>query len=111
MPDPMNKTDSGTVSDPNLNPLFQNPVLGQHMGRWAEVYFTNPPEKRREAVQQLLRELAADSKAERTTIENRHRATGGNSRSSNGIALMVRCVLPLPSVVCRQCGEKSSGVS
>jgi hypothetical protein len=105
VPDPMNKTDSGTVSDPNLNPL-SNPVLGQHMGRWAEVYFTNPPEKRREAVQQLLRELAADSKAERTTIENRHEQVETpdpvmESRSWPD-------VLPLP-VVCRQCGEKSLG--
>lgn len=31
------------------------------MGRWAEVYFTNPPEKREEAVLELLRELEADN--------------------------------------------------
>ena len=34
-----------------------NPLLGQNMGRWAEVYFTSPPEKREEAVLNLLREL------------------------------------------------------
>jgi len=101
----MNKPDSVTVPDPNLNPL-SNPVLGQHMGRWAEVYFTTPPEKRREAVQQLLRELAADSKTEGATIENRHEAVETpdpvmESRSWSE-------VLPLP-VVCRQCGEKSLG--
>jgi hypothetical protein len=34
-----------------------NPLLAAHMGRWAEVYFTNPPEKREQAVSELLREL------------------------------------------------------
>jgi hypothetical protein len=46
------------LPSPELNPLL-NPILGQHMGRWAEVYFTTPPEKREEAVLELLRELAA----------------------------------------------------
>lgn len=45
-----------TLPLPELNPL-QNPILGQHMGRWAEVYFTSPPEKREQAVLELLREL------------------------------------------------------
>jgi hypothetical protein len=45
-----------TLPQPELNPLL-NPVLGRHMGRWAEVYFTSVPEKREEAVLQLLREL------------------------------------------------------
>jgi hypothetical protein len=31
------------------------------MGRWAEVYFTSPPEKREEAVLNLLRELEEDA--------------------------------------------------
>jgi len=39
-----------------LNPLT-NPVLGQNLGRWAQVYFTNPPEKRDQAVNALLQEL------------------------------------------------------
>jgi hypothetical protein len=34
-----------------------NPLLGQNLGRWAQVYFTNPPEKRELAVTALLREL------------------------------------------------------
>jgi len=32
------------------------------MGRWAEVYFTSPPEKREEAVLELLRELQGDDR-------------------------------------------------
>ena len=43
---------------PELNPLL-NPILADNMGRWAEVYFTSPPEKREEAVLDLLRELQA----------------------------------------------------
>src|SRR5947209_15929201 len=57
-------TNSGNnLSDPKdstsrseLNPL-QNPTLGRNLGRWAQVYFTNPPEKREQAVVELLREL------------------------------------------------------
>ena len=55
-------TNSGNnASDPKaqsseLNPL-QNPTLGKNLGRWAQVYFTNPPEKREQAVVELLREL------------------------------------------------------
>jgi hypothetical protein len=52
-----------TLPDPKLNPLL-NPVLAAHMGRWAEVYFTAPPEKREEAVWELLRELRNDSPPE-----------------------------------------------
>ena len=48
-----------TLPAPELNPLL-NPVLGQHMGRWAEVYFTSPPEKREQAVLELLRELEGE---------------------------------------------------
>ncbi|MFZ0760165.1 MAG: hypothetical protein WAM69_09465 [Candidatus Sulfotelmatobacter sp.] len=35
-----------------------NPILAAHLGRWAEVYFTSPPEKRGQAISELLRELA-----------------------------------------------------
>lgn len=44
------------LPDPELNPMT-NTLLAQNMGRWAEVYFTTPPERRDEAVQELLREL------------------------------------------------------
>jgi len=49
---------SGTLPRAELNPLL-NPLLAENMGRWAEVYFTSPPEKREEAVLDLLRELEA----------------------------------------------------
>src|SRR5438445_12166981 len=38
----------------DLNPLI-NPVLGRNLGRWAQVYFTSPPEKREAASGELLR--------------------------------------------------------
>jgi len=47
---------------PELNPLV-NPLLAENMGRWAQVYFTSPPEKREHAVQELLRELGAEYSA------------------------------------------------
>jgi TPR repeat protein len=34
-----------------------NPLLERHLGRWAEVYFTSPPESREQAVEELLQEL------------------------------------------------------
>jgi len=45
----------------NLDPL-QNPLLNQHMGRWAEVYCTTPPEQRDQAVSELLHELEAEER-------------------------------------------------
>ena len=56
VPHPPDKPDVNTLPDPELNPLL-NPLLAAHMGRWAEVYFTNPPEKREQAISDLLREL------------------------------------------------------
>ncbi len=48
------------LPNPELNPL-QNATLGRHLGRWAQVYFTSPPEKREQAVGDLLRELEAET--------------------------------------------------
>jgi rubrerythrin len=45
--------------EPELNPIL-NPLLAAYMGRWAEVYFTSPPESREQAVADLLRELAGE---------------------------------------------------
>ena len=48
-----------TLPRPELNPLL-NPLLAENMGRWAEVYFTAPVDRREEAVLDLLRELEAE---------------------------------------------------
>jgi|SRR5450755_70346 TPR repeat protein len=47
---------------PELNPLT-NPVLEQNLGRWAKVYFGNPPAKREQAVNNLLEEIRRESGA------------------------------------------------
>src|SRR5271166_899079 len=63
VPHPTDKSDLNTLPDPELNPLL-NPLLAEHMGRWAEVYFTNPPEKREQAIAELLRELESNPSPE-----------------------------------------------
>jgi hypothetical protein len=57
---PTDEPDVTSLPEPDLNPLI-NPLLAKHMGRWAEVYFTSPPEKRAEAVSELVRELTRSS--------------------------------------------------
>jgi ribosomal protein L40E len=47
-------------SSSELNPLT-NPVLEQHLGRWAKVYFGTPPAKREQAVSNLLEEIKRES--------------------------------------------------
>lgn len=56
-----------TLPRPELNPLL-NPLLGDNMGRWAEVYFTAPPEKREEAVLELVRELESGNSGNHSSI-------------------------------------------
>lgn len=76
-------TESGPAPDCELNPL-SNPVLAANLGRWAEVYFTNPPERRAQAVAALLRELqieasrkseASDSETSQPEIADAEAAT------------------------------------
>ena len=57
MAQPTDESNVRILPDPELNPLL-NPLLAAHMGRWAEVYFTSPPERRAQAVSDLVRELA-----------------------------------------------------
>jgi len=57
---------SGTIPSAELNPLL-NPLLAENMGRWAEVYFTSAPERREQAVLELLRELEAQRAQKKET--------------------------------------------
>src|ERR1035438_381864 len=61
---PTDESKTSILPASDLNPL-QNPLLGAHMGRWAEVYFTTPPEKRAQAVSDLVRELSNNPMSER----------------------------------------------
>jgi hypothetical protein len=47
---------------PELNPLL-NPLLEQNLGRWAKVYFSTPPAKREQAINNLLEEIKHESGA------------------------------------------------
>ncbi len=98
MPDP-DKPSQSTLPRPELNPLL-NPVLAANMGRWAEVYFTNPPEKREEAILELLRELestegggAAEASPQAGGTEPKRARTGS--------------VLDAVAVVCASCGHEN----
>lgn len=89
-----------TLPPAELNPML-NPVLGENMGRWAEVYFRSPPEKRDEAVLELLQELNAKKAHEETApapIPARDRVPAPKAAWNPPDEL-----LPCPS-----CGEKNS---
>ncbi|MFZ1142345.1 MAG: zinc-ribbon domain-containing protein [Candidatus Sulfotelmatobacter sp.] len=95
-----------TLTPPELNPLL-NPLLAQNMGRWAQVYFTSPPEKREQAVQELVRELEA---ANSTRPENAVAAPSSAREQET------EPILPPPSqapevqptlVRCHACGRKN----
>lgn len=86
MPRPQNSTPDISDSPAELNPLL-NPVLGEHMGRWAEVYFTNPPELRDAAVLDLLHELQERKPQVRNSHANN---TGPSARTS------ARIIAPWP---------------
>ena len=101
------KFDAETLPDPELNPLL-NPLLAAHMGRWAEVYFTNPPEKRGQAVSDLLRELKKDSHPESASLQVINEQNGEKETPTPDAQL------PLPPAVesqrtCRVCLANNSG--
>ena len=92
-----------TLPTPELNPLL-NPILGQHMGRWAEVYFTTPPEKREQAVLELLRELQAENP---TAAEDAQSAAeSGSTAAATGAFRRIPQILSTP-VRCEACGREN----
>ena len=96
------KTD---LPNPDLNPLM-NPTLGRNLGRWAQVYFTSPPEKREEAVVELLRELQAQSgkPAPEPTVD-----PAGKVESAEGDSVLcAECGYhnPRPQRFCGMCGTR-----
>ena len=105
MPRPNDHSDgSSTLPTPELNPLL-NPVLGRNMGRWAEVYFTSPPEKREQAVLELLREL----RAENPELESATGAPAPNPQIAEVEQASVRCDAcgrenPASHKFCGMCG-------
>lgn len=91
-----------------LNPLM-NPLLSENMGRWADVYFNNPPEQREKAVLSLVHELQE---------EKNHREEKATAAPSNAEEIRVlkndsssdeRGVMPSGSDVvrCEGCGYEN----
>ncbi len=103
------KAGAGILPDTELNPLV-NPLLAAHMGRWAEVYFTSPPEKRAQAVSDLVRELSSDSSSPVSTPAVGSEAAWPKVRaeaadvSSPDLAV----VSEPPAVQCESCGHPNT---
>lgn len=54
---------------------MMNPTLGRNLGRWAHAYFTSPPDKREEAVTELLRELESQTSETPLSAPSPHSAS------------------------------------
>lgn len=101
MPQSQEKTreSNENLPNPELNPLL-NPTLGKNLGRWAQAYFTSPPEKREEAVLELLRELEAENGGEDST--------SGNSSTPAKWSKTAEGSLLEPSLTCAECGHENA---
>jgi hypothetical protein len=97
-PETEHSEEPSTLPPPELNPLL-NALLADNMGRWAKVYFTSPPEKRDEAVHELLRELEA---------ENSMRAGTGVAVSSSEPSSPAAPSSVAPSTVAERASEPAS---
>ncbi|MGA9509454.1 MAG: hypothetical protein WBV55_12625 [Candidatus Sulfotelmatobacter sp.] len=104
------KAGAGILPDMELNPLV-NPLLAAHMGRWAEVYFTSPPEKRAQAVSDLVRELSNDS----PSVANTPATSGGKNIWPKGEDEIKEVSSPDSDaaagrvmVACESCGHKNA---
>ena len=102
MPHPTDKFEpETTLPDPELNPLL-NPLLAAHMGRWAEVYFTSPPERRGQAVAELLRELEKTAGSEPAPVSD-----AGNRRKEIAAREIAKAspAAAESAYVCHACGQ------
>jgi hypothetical protein len=93
---------SGSSTLPNeLNPL-SNQLLAENLRRWAEVYFSNPPERREQAISELLRELQ-EQRAQQHIV-----ASGTASVARPEPGSIFPAANPAPSLVrCRSCGHEN----
>lgn len=93
MPQPREKIELNPSPDPELDPTL-NPLLAANMGRWAAIYSTTPPEKRDQAIHDLLRELGKDSSRE---------APVPQVRKTGPVAVPE----PSPLLTCRACSHNN----
>src|SRR5579862_312761 len=87
-------------SPSELNPLT-NPILEQNIGRWAKVYFGNPPAMRDQAVSHLLEALKRESEA---TLGGRpYFAT--DAKFLRGVCSICQHQNPSGHKFCSRCGQ------
>ncbi|MGA8701040.1 MAG: hypothetical protein WB625_05285, partial [Candidatus Sulfotelmatobacter sp.] len=98
------------LPDPELNPLL-NPLLGAHMGRWAEVYFTTPPEKRAQAVSELVRELMKNPTPDNVTAQrNNDERMLGRLEDLSEQAEVSGPSVEEATLICENCGHNNSAL-
>lgn len=111
MSNPTDKAEENALPDPELNPLL-NPLLAANMGRWAEVYFTTPPERREQAVADLLKELEAASPPQfDSQVVDKERATGEINTHRESEREQRLDLPPEPvniGAICSACGHQNS---
>jgi hypothetical protein len=90
-------------SPEELNPLT-NPLLEQNLGRWARVYFSNPPAKRDQAVNNLLEEIMRESGTSRTVDRGRPYFPRDPSYQT-GVCAACQRQNPPGHKFCSRCGE------
>jgi len=103
---------ASTLPDPELNPLL-NPLLAAHMGRWAEVYFTSPPEKRGQAIAELLRELEKNPPSNSGSTLRKHDENISElveKRAEKVPSLSSLVATGEPASICRSCGYSNSAL-
>lgn len=96
------ESDHPDAENPELNPLL-NPLLGENMERWAAAYFTAAPEKRDEAVLELLRELQAEHSSGAVTAHAYPHAESATELHPAGFIDM-----PARILLCRACGAQNA---
>jgi hypothetical protein len=105
VPQPKDEFDAESFRNSELNPLM-NPLLSANMGRWAEVYFTTVPEKREQAIYELILELRNNQPPKRVSpkvIENK-------STTDTIEPAEPKEALPVPrEITCAKCGERNPG--
>jgi hypothetical protein len=99
-PQPIHTDEPGKTPIPELNPML-NPLLAQNMGRWAEVYFTHPPDEREQAVKELVHQLEQESKERETQISNSPAFSEVKSKDE------IRRSPAEPTIACGGCGHEN----
>jgi ribosomal protein L40E len=90
-------------SPSELNPLT-NPILEQNLGRWAKVYFGTPPEKREQAVSNLLEQIKRESGSGAAAQPARpYFAT--DTRFQRAVCSACQHQNPLGHKFCSRCGQ------